>query len=89
MKGLAIKGKIFVKEVEYKVLFSDILKDFVTMPISTQVAMIDDMSYNTCKANIESISLSDLFSIKSSLELTLRALDASIELKQTKQADNA
>jgi hypothetical protein len=78
MKGLAIKGKISIKQAEYKVLFSDMLKDFVDMPVSTQLTMLDDLIANISKVNGPDMKLTDLYRLQSSMQTMLNQINSKI-----------
>lgn len=43
MKGLSIKGTVHIGSVDYKVLWSEIVKDFIKLPFGTQFRMIEQL----------------------------------------------
>ena len=75
MKGLAIRGKIFVKEIEYKVLFSDLKKDFLEMDTNTQINMVDDLVYCILKKKVETITDGELARLESDLKYTMNIIN--------------
>lgn len=82
MIGLTIRDKISVGVIEYKVLFSDLKKDFLEMDTNTQINMVDDLIYNILSKKSESITSFEIARLERELKYTLGILEQLKALKK-------
>lgn len=78
MKGLKIKGKIYVGEVNYEVLYSQLVKDFAKLPANTKMKVILQLIEQGFNSNNTDVTEKDYINLLREMNVVIEHLKAVI-----------
>lgn len=82
MKGLKIKGKIYVGEVNYEVLYSQLVKDFAKLPANTKMKVILQLIEQGFNSNNTEVTEKDYINLLRKMNVVIEHLKAVIPFEQ-------